>query len=108
MSKPETAICTYRVKPEHEAEFVALLGTHWQALRGAGLVTETKPQRFRAILDPKDRHSYDTPTYVEIFEWRDAQAPGTAHELPEVMAVWEPMGRMCSDMSFPHFEPLEV
>ena len=35
-------------------------------------------------------------------------APGLAHQLPDVMAVWEPMGAICEEMDFPGFELLDL
>ena len=33
--------------------------------------------------------------FVEILTWRDRESPNRAHEIPAVMAVWEPMGMCC-------------
>jgi hypothetical protein len=103
---PETVICQYQVKPGQEAAFEALLERHWPALHAAGLTTDAPARHYRgrASGDPSGRHDA-TNRYVEIFEWKDAAAPGLAHQLPEVMAVWEPMGACCSAMDFPHFDP---
>lgn len=105
--RPETVICQYQVKPGHEAEFEALLSKHWPALQSVGLTTDRKPQVFRGRPSekPDGRHGAGG-RYVEIFEWKNAAAPGVAHQTPEVMAVWEPMGAICSDMDFPHFDPI--
>lgn len=104
---PETVICHYRVREGGEAAFEQLLAGHWSALRRARLVTERAPQHFRALPSAKAGDVPDTTTlYVEIFEWCRGDAPERAHELPEVMAVWEPMGALCEDMQFPHFERL--
>ena len=46
--------------------------------------------------------------YVETFPWADAEAAGRAHSLPEVAAVWEPMGECCTEMEFPSVERVEV
>jgi hypothetical protein len=51
---------------------------------------------------------------VELLTWKNAEAPNTAHELPEVMAVWEPMGMLCEKrdgrppMEFPHVERIQI
>ena len=34
--------------------------------------------------------------------------PNRAHELPAVMAIWEPMGMCCESMEFPYVEELAV
>lgn len=95
-------LCRYRVRPGSEAAFLALLERHWPALRAAGLVTDTPARAWR------HRSEDGATTYFELFEWRDAAAPATAHELPEVMAVWEPMGALCESMEFPHVEPVAL
>lgn len=54
------------------------------------------------------------PIFVELLHWRDPSGAETAHELPDVMAVWEPMGKLCEErrgrpsMEFPRVEPLEI
>lgn len=103
----ETVICQYHVKPGHEAEFEAMLAMHWPALHEAGLTTDTPPQIFRGKPSgkPDDRHGAEG-VYIEIFQWNSPDSPGIAHELPEVMAVWEPMGAICSEMDFPHFDTI--
>lgn len=105
---PETVICHYKVKPGREAEMEALLADHWPALHAAGLVTDDPPLVYRGkpSAKPDGAHGAER-TYVEIFRWKDAQAPATAHQLPEVLAVWEPMGAICEDMDFPHFDPID-
>ena len=51
---------------------------------------------------------------MELLEWCDDGAPDRAHELPEVMAVWEPMGALCESrkgapaMEFPSVETLQL
>ena len=46
--------------------------------------------------------------YIEIFSWKSPEAPQVAHQTPEVMAVWEPMGAICEHMDFPSFEVLDL
>lgn len=105
---PETVISTFRIIEGKEEEFIGLLRAHWPSLRKVGLVTDTPPQVFRG------REASGKSYFVEIFEWRDAAAVQTAHELPAVMAVWEPMGALCEardgrpPMEFPHVEPLRL
>ena len=106
-SKPQTVICTYKVKPGKEAAFEDLLRKHWLTLRQHGLVTADPPLIYRGLPSPKGRPGAEN-VYVEIFAWKDARASGLAHESPGVMAVWEPMGVCCDDMDFPHFEALAL
>jgi hypothetical protein len=35
-------------------------------------------------------------------------SPGLAHELPNVMAVWERMGALCETMEFPNYEQIKL
>jgi hypothetical protein len=41
-----------------------------------------------------------------MFEWVDERASDVAHELPEVMAVWETMGPLLAGMNLTRLEPL--
>jgi hypothetical protein len=108
-SNPVTVICHYKVKPGKEAEMEALLAKHWPALREAGLVTDDPARIYKGLPSAKagGRHGAER-TYIEIYQWRDAKAPGIAHESPQIMAVWEPMGGCCEDMDFPHFAELTL
>ncbi|MEP6768219.1 MAG: hypothetical protein ABJC61_06085 [Acidobacteriota bacterium] len=45
-------------------------------------------------------------TFIETFEWKDARSPEVAHQNPEVMAVWEPMGTHAEEMHFLQVEPV--
>jgi hypothetical protein len=97
-----TVICHYRVAAGNESDFEALLRRHWPKLHELGLVTDQPSQRFKGLEQDNGQ-----PIYFEIFEWRDG-AMERAHEHPEVMAVWEPMDRLCEvrggkpNMEFPH------
>ena len=101
-------ICRYHVKKGHEAEMEALLAKHWPALRGAGLASEDPPLIYRGLPSgkPEDRHGA-AGVYIEIFSWAQPNGPDLAHQTPEVMAVWEPMGAICESMDFPLFEPFD-
>jgi hypothetical protein len=99
---PAITLCRYWVKPEKEAEFRALLARHWPVFTQLGLVADEPPHLvFRG--EEKGRLFY-----LEIFPWKDAQAVERAHSLPEVAAVWEPMGECCTEMEFPNVEPIEA
>jgi hypothetical protein len=108
--KPLLNICRYKVKPGKEKEMERLLARHWPALHGAGLVTDDRPRIYRGLPshDPDDGRHGAERTYVEIMVWKDVSSPGLAHELPEVMAVWEPMGALCEEMEFPNYEQIEL
>jgi quinol monooxygenase YgiN len=108
MTGPSTVICTYRVKEGKEEAFVELLKKHWPTLNRLGLVSGDNPQFFRGV--DQSNKTY----FVEIFSWKDAKAPETAHHSPEVMSVWEPMGALVEErlgrppMEFPHVKPLSI
>jgi hypothetical protein len=93
-------LCIYRVKDGKESAFRPLLEKHWSTLNGIGLVTSEPAQWFLS------RDKNKRTCFVEIFEWKDADAPQTAHELPEVMAIWEPMGELVDDMEFLDLETI--
>jgi hypothetical protein len=97
------------VKPGKEAEMERLLAVHWPALHAAGLVTDEKARVYRGLPSSKRGGEHGAErTYVEIMVWKDQNAPELAHQMPEVMAVWEPMGAICEEMDFPNFELLEL
>ena len=105
MGKPATVIAIYRVQAEREQEFLALLRKHHPTLQQLGLVTDEPPVIYRGTEKGKDE-----PILFEIFSWKDGQMADRAHEMPEVMAVWEPMGALVEAregkpaMQFPHVE----
>ena len=103
MSKPRITLCRYWVKADKEAEFKELLRKHWPTFTKLGLVADNPPHLiFRG--EDKQRGVF----YVETFAWKDEQAVERAHSLPEVAAVWEPMGNCCSEMEFPFVEQVEA
>ena len=100
----EIAFCTYRVRPDAEEGFVALLRRHWQTLHELGFVTDQPPMVFRQL---------DEPTYVEIFTWVEGGF-ARAHEHPDVLALWEPMDPLLESRGgrpkweFPHYSSLTL
>jgi hypothetical protein len=102
------AVCTFRVQSGAETEFEALLQRHWQTLHGLGLTTERPTQTYKGMEKGGGR------VYVEIFEWLSTEASARAHELPEVLAIWEPMGRFVEQrgerpaMDFIHVSELQL
>ena len=105
---PETHMCIYRIKPGTEEAFADILREHWPVLRRLDLVTEDPPMTWRG----KGKDSQ--PMFFDLMTWKDEEAPNRAHELPEVMAVWEKMGTLCESrdvapaMEFPHVEKIEL
>lgn len=103
-----TVVCTYRVRRGSEDEFERLLERHLPTLARLGLITEAPTRTLR-------RHDGDTdggPEYVEVFDWVSEDAARRASEVPEVIAVWEPMAALCeardgrAAMEFPSHRPL--
>jgi hypothetical protein len=105
--EPATVICHYRVKPDREAELLALIRRHEEVVRRLAFVTD-EPTRLYRGTDEEER-----PYFVKIFEWRPG-AVERAHEHPEVLSVWERMEPLCEPrdgrpgMEFPHVEPVKL
>lgn len=97
----QLTLCRYWVKPEKEKEFRNLLEKHWPIFTELGLVADGPHLVFRG-------EDNGRLFFVETFPWKDAEAMKRAHSLPEVAAVWEPMGHCCTDMEFPSVEQLEL
>jgi hypothetical protein len=113
MWNDHTNICTYRVKPGARDQFIELLRRHWPTLRDAGLATDTPALHFEAQVGG-GRHNETATTFVEIFSWKSSDSADLAHRMPEVMAVWEPMGALVEardghpGMEFPNFRHLDL
>ena len=43
---------------------------------------------------------------MELFQWKNGEASGVAHQTPEVMAIWEPMGPILENLTLCEVEPL--
>jgi quinol monooxygenase YgiN len=100
-SEPVTMLVTYRPKPGKEKELQALVEKHWPTLDRVGLVTKEPAKIWRAT-DKRSGASY----FVEWFRWKDGEASETAHQTPEVMAVWEPMGPILEELTLAQIEPI--
>jgi len=106
MDRPQTVICTYRVRSDREDDFLALVRGHWPKMRELGLATED-PASIYSGRDPKNRLFV-----VEIWDWISEDAVARAHSHPEVLALWEPMEAHCEARDgqpaceFPHVERL--
>ncbi|GAB2758880.1 hypothetical protein GCM10027020_09020 [Nocardioides salsibiostraticola] len=81
-------ICTYRVRDGEQAAFERWLEVHAPTLRELGLITDFPAQVLR-------RPAASMPVYVEVFEWASTDAAERASEVPEVIAIWEPMAALC-------------
>lgn len=101
-SSPVNMLVTYRPKKGKENELLALVKKHWPALNQVGLVTK-EPAKIWKASDKRSGAVY----FVETFQWKDAEAPGIAHQTPEIMAVWEPMGAVMEDLTLASLEPVD-
>lgn len=99
---PTMMQCVYRPKPGHEEALFALVKRHWPTLRDAGLTTDTPALLYRAT-EKRGGRTF----FLEIFSWKDERSSGIAHQLPEVMAIWEPMGPMIDGGPSPELAVLE-
>jgi hypothetical protein len=103
---PSVAICTYRIRTGKEDEFISLLRRHWPTLRDLGMVEEQPSLVFRGTDESGGT------VITEILTWKNGDMPNRAHEVPAVMALWEPMGMCCEarlgrpPMEFPEFRPI--
>src|SRR4051812_29265055 len=100
-SKSVSMLVIYRIKEGTEGEFLPLLEKHYPTLDRLGLVTKEPVTIWRAT--DKQNRTY----FVEKFSWRDGAAAGVAHQTPEVMAVWEPMGPMLENLELLQIEPVD-
>jgi hypothetical protein len=100
-TKPVTMLCTYRPKLGKEKELIALLKKHWRTLKTIGLATQEPATVYRAT-NKESGQVY----FVEIFSWCNEQASVDAHQTPEVMAIWGPMGLIMDSMELAVIEPV--
>ncbi len=100
MGKPVDVLCIYRVKKGKEAEFRKLLEKHGPALKAAGLSSGQAPTIWKAESGRKPG-----TIFVELMQWKDEKSSAAAHQMPEVMAVWEPMGELTDGMEFLDLQP---
>jgi hypothetical protein len=100
-SEPVTTLVIYRPKAGAEQALEALVRKHIPVLRGLGLLGSGESVAFRA----EDKRSHAV-SFVELFEWKDARASDVAHQTPEVMAIWEPMGPLLEGLELRRLNPL--
>ena len=94
-------LCLYRVKPGKEAEFRPLLQRHWIMLRDLGLATGDPA---KLLLGSTKEGKL---TFIEMFQWKNYEAPALAHQSPEVIGLWGPMGELVEDMEFLALRPVD-
>lgn len=95
---PVPVLCRYRVKPGKEERFGELLREHWSVISSAGYTTE-EPSRVHRAED-----AAGNVAWIETFTWKSRAAIDSAHESPDVIRFWEPMGALCEDMEFWHLD----
>ena len=101
MSEPITMLCIYTPQEGAEEKFFALLENHYSTLAGTGLVTD-KPAKLWRATDKNGRVHF-----IERFQWKETGSSDIAHQTPEVMSIWEPMGAIADNMQFLQIEPVE-
>ena len=100
-SDPVPTLVIYRPKPGAGSALEALVRTHIPTLKRLGLLGTGQSSAFRA----EDKRSHAV-VYVEIFDWKDGRASDVAHQTPEVMAIWEPMGPLLENLEIRALQPL--
>jgi quinol monooxygenase YgiN len=100
-SKPVDTLVIYRAKKGKADELQTLVQKHWPTLHRIGLATAEPAKLWKAT----DKRSGEV-SFIEIFQWRDEAASGIAHQTPEVMAIWEPMGPILEDLKINQIEPV--
>jgi quinol monooxygenase YgiN len=103
MKQPVKMHVTYRPKPGKEEELLALIRKHGPALQSTGLIVGGPAVIYRAT-DKRSGEKF----FIETFAWRDEDAPEAAHQMPEVMAVWEPMTPILAGMQLAVVEELSA
>lgn len=100
---PVTMLVSYYPKKGREGELLALVQGHYPVLRKVGLASEMKPKIWQAT-DKRSGAKY----FIEMFQWANAEASDLAHQTPEVMAVWEPMGNVLETMTLTAVEEIKA
>jgi hypothetical protein len=98
---PIPTLVIYRPKKGKEKELQELVEKHWPILNRVGLVTKDPAKVWRA----QDKRSGDV-FFVEMFSWKDGEAPDIAHQTPEVMSMWEPMGAIMEGLQLATIESI--
>lgn len=99
---PVRMLVTYRPKEGKGEELFSYVMKHLPALKATGLLADEPAAVYRAT-DKRSGKKY----FVEMFSWRDEQAPNIAHQLPEVMAIWEPMTPLLDGLELAVIEPAD-
>jgi hypothetical protein len=95
----------YKVKEGKDDEFRKLLKLHWPALNKLGLV---KGEPARIWRGNNIRSESQGSSWVELFSWKEENSADVAHQTPEVMQIWEPMGPLLEGMDILYLEPEQL
>ena len=100
-SKPVEMLVTYESKKGSEEAMQALVLKHWPALSELGLVTNEAAQIWKAT-----NIRTGAVSFVERFAWKEEGASDIAHQSPEIMAIWEPMGPLLEQLTLQRVETI--
>jgi hypothetical protein len=103
IEKPVPTLVRYTPKPGGEEALLGLVRQHWPTLVRLGLASPTPVKLWRAY--DKDTRKL---SFLELFEWKDEGSSNVAHQTPEVMAMWEPMGHVLEKLEIIKVEPIAV
>jgi hypothetical protein len=96
---PVNMLVSYYPKKGQEDVLLKLVLKHWPVLSQVGLVTQGEAQVWRAT-EIRTKEIY----FVEKFQWATPESSDIAHQTPEVMALWEPMGPILEKMVLARIE----
>lgn len=103
---PVHRLVIYKPKQGHYDQLKAILLSHGPALAKSGLLREGHSVQLWSASDLRRHGHPPDPYFVESFYWRDEKAANVAHELPEIMSVWETMGPHLETMTLTTLEQL--
>ena len=99
-TKPVHRLVIYRPKAGHRDQLLAILRQHGPTLAKTGLLApDSQVQLFEGTDLHRGPGEATAPYFIEIFYWRDGTASDKAHQMPEVMSVWETMGPHMAGMT---------
>jgi quinol monooxygenase YgiN len=78
-------IAAFKPKPGKQEQLRAVVAKHWRVLSEQGLVTDRPCYAMQS----------SDGTFLEVFEWRSAQAIESAHQNPAVQALWAEFAAAC-------------
>lgn len=106
MSNPVHRLVIYRPQPGKYDALAAIVKKHGPVLRASGLLTDDPVRVYRAVDLERGGGGSAEPYLIETFSWKDDKSSDLAHQLPEVMAVWETMGPVMAELQLTTLEQL--